>query len=115
MSTISYSHDASTLSVYDPSPDDAEQYLKRFCTEMLPGFPFIRFQNSVSAQQLRQERPFLFYCITVVTSRSSPQRRALGNDIKRMVMDQAISEHGVNTTFLLGLLVLLSWLVVHDD
>ena len=112
MSTSSCSHDISSLSAYDPSPEDAEQYLKRFCTEMLPSFPFIRFHNSVNAPQLRQERPFLFYCIIVVASRSSPQRQALANDIKRMVMDQVISEHGANTTFLLGLLVLLSWLVV---
>lgn len=62
----------------EPSPVEAEEYLINFHTCKSKYFPFVAIPSNTGAQQLRQERPFLWLCIMAVSSKSTAQQQLLG-------------------------------------
>ncbi len=96
-------------SILGPSPEEAENYLVEFRDRILVNFAFIYIPASTTAQKLRQERPFLFLAIMAVCSKSSPQRLALGQEIKQKIAREILVENEGNFDMLLGLLVFLTW------
>ncbi|PYH99003.1 hypothetical protein BO71DRAFT_343864 [Aspergillus ellipticus CBS 707.79] len=94
----------------DPTPVQAEEYLHIFATRKLSYFPLIYFSPSTTAQQLQNERPFLWLCIMAVVSKSSRQRSALCDKVRDTVAQRMVHEFsGRDVDFLLGLLVFMAW------
>ncbi|PWY70281.1 hypothetical protein BO70DRAFT_299324 [Aspergillus heteromorphus CBS 117.55] len=94
----------------DPTPAQAEEYLDVFATQKLPYFPLLCFPPNTTAQQLQNERPFLWLCIMAVVSKSSRQRSALCDKVRDTVAQRMVHEFvGRDLDFLLGLLVFMAW------
>lgn len=94
------------------SPVEAEENWKTFRSQMLPVFRFMDMPETTTPQRLRQDCPLLFLAIMAVTSKPLSQRRALGQDMKRIVIQELMSERERDITSLQALLVFLAWLVV---
>ncbi|RDW65074.1 hypothetical protein BP6252_10725 [Coleophoma cylindrospora] len=91
------------------SPVDAEEYLANFRTLNLKYFPFCYISPAAGAQQLRQERPFLWLCIMAVSSKSKPQQQLLTSKIRQTVAQEIVVNSEKNIDLLLGLLVFIGW------
>jgi hypothetical protein len=87
----------------DPSLEEAEVYLMTFRTQTLSCFPFMYIPENTPSHQLRQERPFLWLCIMVISFRTSSKMLRLGREI--------LVDGERNIDLLLGLLVYIGWYV----
>ena len=103
-SPASVLHDAT-----EPSPVEAEQYLTTFHNHKSKYFPFVYIPPTTTAQQLRQERPFLWLCIMTIASRSTSQQQVLGSKIRHMLAQEMLLKSGQNIDLLLGLLAYTAW------
>ena len=92
-----------------PSPVEAEQYLTTFHTYKAKYFPFVYIPSTTTAQQLRQERPFLWLCIMTIASRSTSQQQVLGSQIQHVVAQEMLLKSGQSIDLLLGLLAYIGW------
>lgn len=92
-----------------PSPEDAELYLNKFRTDFAKHLPFIVISPSVTARQLRQERPILWVCIMAVASNNSTQQIALSKEVRAIFGREALVERTKNIDLLLGILVYAVW------
>ncbi|KAJ9133831.1 Transcriptional regulator WAR1 [Pleurostoma richardsiae] len=91
----------------------AEQNLTVFRTYMLRYFPFVYIPTNTTASELRQARPFLWFCIMAITTRSLPQQISLGERIRRIVAQKVVVESERSIDILLGLLCYLGWSHYH--
>lgn len=92
-----------------PSPVEAEQYLTTFHTYKAKYFPFVYIPSTTTAQQLRQERPFLWLCIMMIASRSTSQQQVLGSHIQHIIAQEMLLKSGQSIDLLLGLLAYIGW------
>jgi hypothetical protein len=92
-----------------PSPAEAEEYLINFQTNNSKYFPFVYIPSTTTAQQLRQERPFLWLCIMTVGSKSTSQQQVLGTKIRKTVAQEMIVQSEKSIDLLLGLLIFTGW------
>ncbi|KAL5044272.1 hypothetical protein BDW71DRAFT_101673 [Aspergillus fruticulosus] len=94
----------------EPTTPQAEECLTTFRTQLLPYFPCLYLPPNITAQKLRERRPFTWLCIISVTCKSATQRRALNDKIKTMVAQRMVhSSAGTDIDILLGLLIYLGW------
>ena len=93
----------------EPSPEEAEYYLTNFITLKLKYFPYVYIPSTMTAQQLRQERPFLWLCIMLVTTKSVSLQFVLHNAVRRTVTQEIVFKSEANIDLLLGLLTYLGW------
>lgn len=107
------SEGSSPASVYydavEPSPVEAEEYLTSFHTYKSKYFPFVYISSTTTAQQLRQERPFLWLSIMTIASRSTSQQQILGSKIRHILAEEMLLKSGKNIDLLLGLLAYIGW------
>jgi hypothetical protein len=108
-----YFLNSESYSLFGPSIEEAEDYLTEFRTQRLINFAFIHLPTGITAQRLQQERPFLFITIMAVSSKSSSQRLRLGREIKQLLARDLFADHEGNFDVLLGLLVFITWFVIH--
>ena len=92
-----------------PSPVEAEQYLTTFHNYKAKYFPFVYIPSTTTAQQLRQERPFLWLCIMTIASRSTSHQQILGSQIQNVVAQEMLIKSGQSIDLLLGLLAYIGW------
>jgi hypothetical protein len=83
---------------------EANSFLNTFRNEMSPFFPFITLPPLITAQELRQQRPFLFLCIKAVTSRNTNQQLELGKTIMKQLAERMFVNGERNLDLLLGVL-----------
>jgi hypothetical protein len=76
---------------------------------LLTYLPFIHIQSCTSAQELRQEKQFLFRVIMAIASPSTSQKLALGTEIKEALATQILVENEDSIDVLLGLLAFVTW------
>jgi hypothetical protein len=93
----------------EPSSVEAEEYLINFRTYKLKYFPFIHIPSTTTAQQLRQERPFLWLCIMAVGSKSKSQQQVLGSNIRQKIAQELVVQSERNIDLLLGILAFIGW------
>lgn len=93
----------------EPSPEDAESYLKRFRIDFVKHLPFIIMSPSVTAHQLRQESPFLWLSEMTVASSRSTQQIALSKEVRGIFGREAYLEAIRNIDLLLAVLVYATW------
>ncbi|OTB10379.1 hypothetical protein K445DRAFT_253890 [Daldinia sp. EC12] len=101
--------DSNHMTSYEPSLSDAEEYLSNFKTYKLKYFPFVNITSNISANQLRQERPFLWLCIMAIGSKSTLQQQILGRKIRETVAQEMVIKSTKNIDILLGLLAFIGW------
>ncbi|KAK2729073.1 C6 transcription factor [Colletotrichum kahawae] len=92
-----------------PSPDEAEALFESFRGQNLRYFPFLHFRPTMTARELRSEKPFLWICIMTVASRVASQQLALGTRVRHIVGQKLLVENERSIDYLLGLLVVLGW------
>jgi len=76
---------------------------------MLQYFAFIHIPPDLTAQQLRQDRPFLFRAIVAVASPSTQQKLARGRELKHILAQTTLLENQSSIDLLLGLLTYVAW------
>jgi hypothetical protein len=97
----------------EPSPVEAEECLINFQTYKSKYFPFIHIPSTTSAQQLRQERPFLWISIMVVSSKSMLQQHLLGNKLRQSIAQELVVQSEKKIDLLLSLLTFIGWYGVY--
>ena len=107
--TLSNSSVAVPYDAVEPSPVDAEEHLTVFHTHKSKYFPFVYIPSTTTAQQLREERPFLWLCIMAIASRSTAQQQVLGSKIRRTLAEEMLLKSEQNLDLLLGLLAYVGW------
>lgn len=95
--------------VYEPSPVEAEDYIINFKTCKSKYFPFVYIPSTTSAQHLRQERPFLWFSVMTVGSKSTSQQQVLGSKIRQMIAQEMVVQSEKNVDLLTGLLIFIGW------
>lgn len=93
----------------EPTTEDAESYLNRFRTDLVKYFPFIVISPSMTAHELRQQRPMLWTCIMTVASSSSTQQIGLSKEVRRILGQEAFVKGTRNMDLLLAILVYSAW------
>ncbi|KAL6718431.1 hypothetical protein ACLMJK_004521 [Lecanora helva] len=101
-------HTSSSLN-FEPSMQEAEEYLKAFMNTYSTYLPFTGLSQLTTAQELRQQRPFLWLCIMMITTKSSEQQRVLGREVRLTIGREILIEGKNNFDLLLGLLVFAGW------
>ncbi|EXJ80523.1 hypothetical protein A1O1_08669 [Capronia coronata CBS 617.96] len=111
VSTTASSSTPNTGTDREPSPEEAEECLAIFRSQMLKYFAFLHLPPGMSAQQLHEQRPFLFLCVMTVSTKSTEKRMALGEEVRQTVARRMLIDNGQNVDIdlLLGLLAFLAW------
>ncbi|KFY38373.1 hypothetical protein V495_06617 [Pseudogymnoascus sp. VKM F-4514 (FW-929)] len=88
----------------------ASRYLEIFRTVMVHRFPFVVISPTVTAQELRESKPFLFLTVLAAASyENMPLQRKLGKEVKKVVSHRMIVGGEVSLEILQGILVYLAW------
>ena len=111
-STAFHSPNPSDALSFEPSTVEAESYLREFKELKSPYFPIIVLSPGTDAQQLRDEKPFVWLCIMAITSKSTEQQKALGREIRLTLGREVLSEGKNNLDLLQGILLYVSWYVI---
>jgi hypothetical protein len=88
---------------------EEDDNLKTFEAIKLKRFPFIILPESQTAQDLRQEQPFLWLCIMAVSSKSSVQQIALEKELRTIIGRQLLLEGEKTLDLLLGVMTYIAW------
>lgn len=95
--------------IIELSPTEAEEYLMNFRNYKLKFFPFIHLPPTVTAEQLHQDRPFLWLCIMTASCKSTSKQLRLGNKIRQVLAEKIVVQSEKNIDLLLGLLTFIGW------
>ena len=98
----------------EPTTQEAELYFRTFCRKYLQNFPFTKFPDDMTAQQVRQERPYFWLCIMAVSSPIIHRQVALGQTIREIAAREIVIEGQRNLDLLLGLLCFVGWYAESD-
>ncbi|KAL4905586.1 hypothetical protein BDW74DRAFT_185117 [Aspergillus multicolor] len=96
-------------SPFEPEPAEAERCLNWFRTHMLGSLPFLVLSSSITAEQLRQERPLLWLSIMTVACTRPAQQQALSKETREIFGREAYIEGRRSLDFLWAVLVFVSW------
>jgi len=88
----------------------AEEQLAKFRQSFLPFFPFVYIPATMSASNLRIQKPFLSLVILSLTTKSASQQLRLFDNIRQVVSEKVLAEHERSLDILLGLICYLAWL-----
>jgi hypothetical protein len=94
---------------YEPTLPEAEENLNIFITKQLKYFPFVYISPTTTAEQLRQERPFLWLCIMAISSKIIAQQQSLNKRIENIVAQRLLYESEYSLDLLLGILAFIGW------
>ncbi len=94
---------------YFPTPQEAEENLIIFRTNMLYFYPFMYIPPHKTAGELREEMPFLWFSINTVACKSVSQQQAMSASIRKHLAEKIIIECEKSMDLLLGLLVYIGW------
>ena len=96
-------------SSFEPSPLQAEECLSFFRKHMLSLFPFMYLPPDMTAKQVREWSPFLWFNIMAITVKIAGQQFPLSDSIKRFIAQKLVVDNEKNLDLLLGLLVFICW------
>jgi hypothetical protein len=97
--------------------DDDEELLHTFRTEKLQFFPFIHIPppNIKTAQQLKQESPFLWRCIAAIQTKDRSLQTQLVVELRRVAGERLLVDCQKDIDLLQGLLVYLAWITYQSQ
>ncbi|KAI1734295.1 hypothetical protein F4680DRAFT_438896 [Xylaria scruposa] len=87
----------------------AEEQLCTFRNAFLPMFPFVRLPLTVSASQLRHQKPCLWLVILCLTTKSVSHQFAMEEIVWGIISRRIVSEHLADLDLLLGVICFASW------
>lgn len=97
------------------SPEEAEKTLNLMRVQNLKFLPFAYIPPHVTADQLRQDKPFFWLCIMAVTAPVNMQRDVLFGKITMLIHQKLLVEVSPSMDLLLGIMTFISWLVSRSD
>lgn len=89
----------------------AEEQLYTFRSAFLPMFPFVHLPFTMSASQLRHQKPCLWFVMICLTTKSVSEQFAMAEKIWDIISRRIVSEHLADLDLLLGVLCFASWSV----
>ncbi|ESU11602.1 hypothetical protein FGSG_05617 [Fusarium graminearum PH-1] len=92
-----------TSSLPEPTPEEAEVYLRKFKT-WLEKFPCIVLPQDMTAAALRKEKPFLWLCIMNITSMSVEQQIKMKDQVRQEIATRIIINHERSMDCLQGII-----------
>jgi hypothetical protein len=96
----------------DPNDSEAERLLDLFRTECTPYFPIIHISTTKTARDLRQDCPFLWKVIVMITSTRTPSRQsALCKNIMEEISTRLLLKGEKTLELLQGILLFTAWYV----
>jgi hypothetical protein len=96
----------------EPSVDEGNALLEIFRNHTSSYFPFISVPKSMSAQELRQERPFLYLSILAITSTDYSKQMEFGKLIVKQMFERIFVNGERNLDLLLGVITSAAWFVL---
>ena len=93
----------------EPGIDEAESYLDKFRNDFVNDLPFLIIPKTMTAVQLRNERPMLWMSIMNVSSNISTQQIAWSEALRSRFGREAFVEGTRSLDFLLAVLVYVIW------
>lgn len=105
-------HNDTGLQASIPTASDEADMLHAFRTEKLQFLPFMHIppSNIKSAQQLKQESPFLWRCITATQTKDRARQTELVIELRKVAGESLLVDCQKNIDILQGLLVYLAWI-----
>lgn len=92
----------------EPTPAEAEVYLSKF-KGWLRNFPLMHIEPSMTASQLREEKPFVWLNVMCITTMSVAQQSTIKERIRRELAQKIIIDHEPSIDILQGLLIFLGF------
>ena len=89
----------------------ANEQLETFRRAFISMFPFVHIPESMTASQLRQQRPFLWLVIMALTTKMVSQQFAMEETIWKIISSRVVSQHLADLDLLLGIICFGSWSV----
>jgi hypothetical protein len=93
----------------EPAEWEAEELLRFFRDDMLGYMPFVTILSSKSASEVRQEYPFMWLCIMVITTKSSAKQTALSRAVRRHLGELMLVEGQRSLDLLYGTIICVVW------
>jgi hypothetical protein len=97
------------MSNFVPTWEGADGLLNRFRDEIYSCFPFVLIPESVTAEELQRDRPFLYFCVLAVSSRNPNQQSELGKSIMKQLAEKMFINGERSIDLLLGVLTYSAW------
>ncbi|KAI0843735.1 hypothetical protein F5Y06DRAFT_302809 [Hypoxylon sp. FL0890] len=97
------------VSVHQVPDRIAEEQLDAFRRVFLSAFPFVRIPATVSAAELRRQKPFLWLVIMAITTKMVAQQFAMAETIWHIISRRIVSQHLADLDLLLGIIAFASW------
>ncbi|RYP67412.1 hypothetical protein DL771_007243 [Monosporascus sp. 5C6A] len=97
------------VSVHEVPDRLGEEQLGLFCRVFVPMFPFIHIPTTLSAAQLRLQRPCLWLVIMALTTKSVSQQFTMGETIWHIISRRIVSQNLADLDLLLGVVCFASW------
>ncbi|KAJ5203463.1 hypothetical protein N7449_005542 [Penicillium cf. viridicatum] len=93
--------------------DEAEGQLlmKVYFEKMFPLFPFIMIPPSVTAEELRREKPFLYLNIFMIACQNAPRQREIVDAVQEYVAEHIVIRGERSLDILQGLLLNVAWFI----
>ena len=93
----------------DISDADAELNLATFRNTMLKYFPFVYISPMTTSFDLRRQRPFLWFCIMSITTKSIAMHVSMGIRVRKIIAQRVLMDGERSMDLLLGLLCHFGW------
>lgn len=107
----SYSPILEDVSVHDVPDRVAEEQLDIFRRAFVPLFPFVHIPATMSAYELRRQKPFLWLVAMSLTTRLTSQQFAMEETIWDIISHRIVSHHLMDLDLLLGVICFAAWSV----
>lgn len=89
----------------------AEEQLTLFRDRYLQCFPCIYIPPDMTSEQLREEKPFTWFTIMMMSCQTSSLQYGMGSVWQRIISQKIVVEHEKNIDLLQGMVIFLAWSV----
>jgi hypothetical protein len=93
------------------SQRQGDEQLKLFREQYLMCFPCVHIPSEVNSEQLREEKPFTWFTIMMVTCQTSSLQFGMGALWQKIISQKIVIEHEKSIDLLQGMIVFLGWSV----
>jgi hypothetical protein len=99
------------VSIHQISSRIAEEQLDTFRGTFIPMFPFVHIPVTLSASDLRHQKPFLWLVIMCLSTKRVSQQFAIEETIWQIISRRIVVEHLQTLDLLLGVVCFATWYV----
>ncbi|KAI0385300.1 hypothetical protein F5Y04DRAFT_182934 [Hypomontagnella monticulosa] len=105
----STSHIFSDVSIHQIPDSMAEEQLDLFRRSFISMFPFVHIPETMSAAELRSQKPFLWLVIMASTDKVASQQFVMAETIWNIISRRVLSQQFANIDLLLGIIAFAAW------